>query len=295
MRNCVLLLLLFISVSAAQEFTEIARIGGSGQEAGQFNQPTALDFTVEGTLIIVDSGNNRLQIFDAHGRLQKTIGGFGFNYGQLNAPKDVWARMLINIYVSDFNNQRLVRYDRNFRFLSDLKSQDSWDEDFQFAEISSCAINSQNDLFLLDHSEQKIIKFNRTDTPERVFGAYESGAGELQEAVQLDIFKNKYLLISDAGRQSVLMFDFFGTFIREIADSSFKAPAGLAVDNGRGFYLADAAARKIFFIPADGQTVKPLRLHVRSRLKHPVDVALWQGRLYILDGNQLLILEQTRR
>ncbi len=292
MRYLFFILLIFISICPAQEFREVARIGQNGQQAGQFNQPTALDVTAEGALIIVDSGNNRLQIFDARGRLQKTVGGFGFNYGQLNAPRDLWARLVINIYVSDFNNQRLVRYDRNFRFLSDLKSQDSWDEEFQFAEVSSCAINSQNDLFLLDHSEQKIIKFNRLGSPERIFGTYESGGGELEDARQLDILSNKYLLISDAGRQSVLVYDFFGTFIKEISDSSFKAPAGLAVDDKGGIYLADPAARKIFYIAADGQAVKALSLHLSNHLKHPTDIALWRNRLYILDGDQLLIMEQ---
>ena len=287
-----LILILSVSLCPAQEFREIARIGGSGQEAGQFNQPAALDVTAEGMLIVVDSGNNRLQVFDQRGNLQRTVGGFGFNYEQLNAPKDVWARMLINIYVSDFNNQRLVRYDRNFRFLSDLKYQDSWDDQFQFAEVSSCAINSQNDLFLLDYSEQKIIKFNRTDTPERTFGAYESGAGELQDARQLDILNNKYLLISDAGRQSLLIYDFFGTFVREIADSAFKSPGGLAVDGKGTIYLADADAKKIFYISAGRQTVSALPLRLSKSLKRPEDVALWQKRLYILDGDQLLITEQ---
>ena len=69
-------LLLFCSVLYAQKFTEVGRIEGDAQT---FNQPQALSISAEGILYVVDSGNNRIQLFDLRGKFLRTIGGFGFN------------------------------------------------------------------------------------------------------------------------------------------------------------------------------------------------------------------------
>ncbi len=295
LRILILLLLTFAAIRA-QTFVEVARIGEEGSAPGQFRQPLALDATSEGTLIVVDSGNDRLQVFDLKGRLVRTAGGFGFQEDQFNHPLDVWARTLINIYVSDYNNQRVVRLDRNFRFLSELKSQEAWDEEFRFYEVLSCAINSQNDLFLLERGENKIVKINRRDEPERIFGTYESGAGELREPVQLDIFRDNYVLVSDAARRQVVIFDFFGNYIAALGENRFQAPAGLATDDRYGILVSDPAAGKIFRIQTDLKAVEEIPLRLTRPLAHPADVAMVsQGQtrfLYILDGNQLIITQQ---
>ena len=288
---------LFVSALNAQPFVEVARLGEEGKAPGQFRQPLALDVTSEGKLVVVDSGNDRLQVFDLKGRLLRTAGGFGFGEDQFNHPVDVWARTLINMYVSDYNNQRVVRLDRNFRFLSELKSQDAWDADFQFSEVLSCAINSQNDLFVLDRGESKIVKINRRDQPERIFGTYESGPGALEQPVQLDIFNDNYLLVSDAARAQIIIFDFFGTFISALGDSLLKAPAGLAADDRFGIIVCDPASAKILRIHPDLKTISVPELRLTRLLRHPTDAALvaqdhgWL--LYILDQNQLIILRQN--
>ncbi len=286
------ILLLWVQFLLSQTFTEQARINLSGKEPGRLSNPRAIDITQNGIILIVDTGNNRIQLFDLHGQFKKAIGGFGFQEDQFDHPTDIWARQVINYYVSDYNNQRLIRYDHNFNFISAFVSRDTWDTDYQFTEVISCAVNSQNDLFILDRGENKIVKFNRHDQPERSFGSYESGAGDLQEPHQLEMVAGKYLAVSDAGRKSVLIFDYFGTFIKELTHKRLQLPTGLATDREQGLYVADPQAQMIFHLGNRLDRLQPVN-YLGGKLQHPVDLSLWQNGnrkiAYILDGDQLVI------
>lgn len=166
----IIIILISISLSSAQSFIEETRFGREGSEPGKFNQPQAISISQNQIVYVVDTGNHRIQLFDLQGNFRNSIGGFGFEVDQFDGPVDIWVQSLINIYVSDYNNQRLQRYDGNMNFLSSLVSNDGDVPEYQYREIASCAVNSQKDLFLLDHGDNKIIKINRNGQPERSFG-----------------------------------------------------------------------------------------------------------------------------
>ncbi len=288
-----LIVLLFLThFLTAQQFVEHFRFGGAGQDSGKFNDPRAIALSDDGTLFVVDSRNNRLQLFTTDGKYLKSIGGFGFEPDQFDYPVDIWVKSLLNIYVSDYNNRRLQRYDRQMNFLAQLTSNPNWPEEYRFGEVLSCALNAQNDLFILDHQEEKVVKLNRNGQPERSFGTYESGAGELEEAVQVDIFQNRYVLVSDAGLKSVMVFDFFGTFLKAITAQRFRHPAGLATHERWGIFLADDGADSVFWIKPDLHTVVPLKMILQKKLVRPRDIVLsglpdssLENNCFILDGN----------
>lgn len=291
------LFLLFVYFLNAQTFVEQARFGEKGFKPGQFSNPQSLSFAPDGTLYIVDTRNSRIQIFDQHGRFFRSLGGFGFKYDQFDQPWDIWTRSALNFYIADYENQRVVRYDKNMNFISSLESSEGETEDFQFLEVASVALNSQNELFLLEHGENKIIKYDRNGNAERIFGAYDSGPGELIEPHQLEIHGINKVIVSDRGKQALVVFDFFGNFIKLIQSDEFKTPSGLAIDDQFNTYVADPSAKAIFKIDADLNEVKKVKMKLEQPLSTPIDIACWKeprredkpAKLYILDGNQLII------
>ena len=278
-----------------QEFIEERRIGGEEADV-KFNNPRAIAIAQDGLVYVVDTGNNVIHTFNNSGQLQRTYGGFGFRNDQFDRPVDIWLRDLLNIYIADYNNQRVQRYNRTMHFISSLTSDDSSPAEFQFLEVGGCALNSQNDLFVLDGGENKIIKFNRRGQPERSFGGYESGEGQLQEPAQMDIVNNKYLVVTDRNRKALIIFDFFGNFINCISMPDFKSPAGIAVDNER-IFIADPIAKKIFIVATDFSKVTAVKLKLTQPVRQPVDLAIAKQkdknnkfqRLYLIDGGQLII------
>jgi hypothetical protein len=295
-KKIVVVLILFAAVTFAQTFHETMRFGGLGSAPGQFSKPTAISAGADAIIYIVDSDNNRIQLFDFNGKFIRSIGGFGFGNDQFNLPKDIWTRTIINIYISDSNNQRLVRYDRYLNYINALVSANSWDNEYQFQEILSCAINSQRDFFLLDRGENKIVKINRLNEPERSFGYYDAD-DMLQNPVQIDIIQGNKLAVSDASRKSIMIYDFFGTFIKEIAIDGFKVPSGLSPFKETSLLVTDPVAKKIFLISPDLIKYSNIKMELSSPLVYPRDITVYaetknnikQYFAFIIDNNEVIV------
>lgn len=285
------LIIVFASISFSQTFTELGRFGGPGKESARFNNPLAIGISKDNIVYVVDTGNHRIQLFDLKGNFIKSIGGFGFKDDQFDAPHDIWVNSLINIYVSDYNNRRLQRYDRNMNFINSLKSNEGDESDFQFLEVASCAISSQNDLFILDHDEFKIIKFKRDGKAERSFGRFDSGPGELDTPEQIDFWGSDKLLVSDSGAAALLVFDLFGNFIQKIGFDEFVRPTGIEIDGNNNIYVADPAAGELFYIKNDLSFI--LKINFPGRFKAPQDVAVIikdnKTLLFVIDENEIVI------
>jgi len=292
------IIMLFPFLLSAQVFIEKGRFGGSGSENGKFNNPLALAISKGKIVYVVDTDNHRIQLFDLSGSFIKSIGGFGFKDDQFDSPRDIWVDSIINIYVADYNNRRVQRYDRNMNFLNSFYSNEGEEADFQFAEVASCAVSSQNDLFILDHDEYKIIKFKRDGSAERSFGRFESGQNELEYPEQLEIWGVDKLLVTDSALDAVFIYDLFGTFIRKIESDLFEHPFGIEVDIHNNIYVADPEARKIFFIDSKLENVS--EINFPQGFKTPRDIAVLisgnERTLYVIDGDEIVVgLMQTEK
>ena len=79
----------------------VNRIGKRGSQPGEFNLPLQADVAADGTLYVVDSGNFRVQAFDAQGNYLRSIGTLGRYPGQFARPKGITTDNDGNIYVVD--------------------------------------------------------------------------------------------------------------------------------------------------------------------------------------------------
>ncbi|RMH61374.1 MAG: hypothetical protein D6677_11925 [Calditrichaeota bacterium] len=284
------LLLLWLSPSSAGtgyiDITGIRSLANSGDSL--FTRPVALDISPEKKLYVVDAGGNRIIVLNRQGEVIRTVGGFGFEAEQFDDPRDIWARSVTDIFVADYNNRRLQRFDRQMNYLSSLENNDARDAALQFDYVAGCAVNSQNELFLLCRDQDKIIKFNREGQPEYAFGMLESGAEELNQPGQIDLWQGHAIVVSNSGDSSVVWFDFFGHLLGRATHPEMKHPYGLGVVNNDYLLVADPLAGCLFAIDKAGQCY-PI---TTPEIEHPSDVAVWrEGKriwVFILDGRRLL-------
>lgn len=287
--KCLIILIICSSFTAAQEFTELGRFGHKGRLNGEFNNPQAIAVSRDNTLYIVDTDNHRIQLFSYRGDFIKSIGGFGFKEDQFDSPRDIWVNSIINIYVSDYYNNRIQRYDKDMNFINSFKSNDGQDPEFQFAEVSSCLVTSQNDLFVLDHDEYKVIKYKRDGSAERSFGRLESGKGELNFPLQLELWSFDKILISDPKAKAIFIYDLFGNFIKKIVSNGFKYPSGIEADKNNNIYIADPEAKKIFFVNKRSQISEVTFIIPLTSPKDIVTTTINnKDYLYIIDENMII-------
>uniref|UniRef100_T1J8Z2 B box-type domain-containing protein n=1 Tax=Strigamia maritima TaxID=126957 RepID=T1J8Z2_STRMM len=81
--------------------------GTQGDNVGQFRRPSGIGVDTEGNLIVVDSKNHRIQIFDSNGNFLHVFGKYGSEIGEFNCPTDVCVSPDGKIIVVDFENARV--------------------------------------------------------------------------------------------------------------------------------------------------------------------------------------------
>jgi DNA-binding beta-propeller fold protein YncE len=262
----------------------VARFGEKGNGPGQFDSPQAISADPSGFLYIADTGNDRIQKLDFRGRFVAEIGGFGWGREQFNEPASVWAENGLDVYVADYDNQRIERYDKDLHYIGTMKSSDDWPETLRFGYPLDVRFTAQSELFCLDGENRRVLKMDVFGNPQISFGGYDSGEGRLVGPRRLMVSSQNRVFVSDLEGGTIVLFDTYGNYLLALG-GNFEKPAG----------MAEAPTRKLLFAADAGQR----RIHFFSDLKHagsfgdeavpgvrfqaPVDVAWWNGFLYVLD------------
>ena len=87
----------------------ITRFGSKGSAPGQLYFPSSL--TINDNLVYVSEfGNDRVSVFDIKGTFLHCFGKRGSGEGEFYSPRGITTDIFNNLYVSDFDNNRLVVY-----------------------------------------------------------------------------------------------------------------------------------------------------------------------------------------
>lgn len=265
-------------------------IGDEGSSPGQFLEPSGVAVDPAGQVYVVDTGNHRVQQFDANGRSLRYIGGFGFDAQQFNQPADLAATGL-DVYVADTQNRRIQRLDRHLNFLATLAAglagPDQTVQPFGFPR--SVAVSSIGDLYITDAENEEVVKLSLAGRLETRFGGFSHGPGRLRTPAGLTISRSGEVYVADTGNNRIAVFDTFGGFLRELGAKDLAAPEGVDVDHEGRVYVADTGHDRVVIFSTRGERllVFGTRGTGLGSFRAPRDVAFSRpGTLYVVDtGN----------
>jgi hypothetical protein len=218
---------------------------GENTPSGSFKETIALDLDSEGNIFIVDRGKNRIVKLSSEGLFKTEVGGYGSGREELNDPRDIDAHLTLNVYVTDYNNNRIIRYDSNLNYLNEYASD--IESPIYFEMPLSVAVSGQYDIFVLEELNRKIIKANRFNQPLITFGGNTENLGQLLRPYQIATGSDNKIFVSDPGKKSIVIFDYLGNFIRELVIPDFHDLAGIAVNQRNELVVVDKEKEKIYF------------------------------------------------
>jgi hypothetical protein len=243
------------------------------------------DVDIYGSLYVLETSASMLRVFDARGNLTRELGGQGWSNEQFDQPHGIWARNGLNIFVADYGNHRIQRYDRTISYVATLSTRSADNPEIRFGYPTDVTVSRQGDLYLCDGENVRILKVNQLDRVDRSFGGPGAGQGTLSAPSALEVGPGDYVYVLDGDR--VVVFDSFGNYIRELGPGLVTGPRALFGDE-RSVILVDRTSLLRF---DEGG-----RLTGRSALEDlPVfgrelrDVGLYGGELYILADDGLHI------
>ncbi len=249
---------------------------------GSFKRATRIETGTQGTIFVIDADENKISLFSNLQDAPKTLGGFGWSSNSFDKPTGI-ATDGVNVYISDFGNHRIQRYDRELTYISSLSTRDTSVAIARFGYPLDVALSELGDLFILDGENIRVLKFNSQGFYDRTFGDIDAGKGKLQNPVKL-VATNSRIFVGE--KNKILVYDYFGNYLESIGEGIISNLNGFAIiTNG----LLAASNDTIWWFTREGALQKiSLLVAIISgeRIDQIQDIAC--------NGNQLFILSPHR-
>jgi M6 family metalloprotease-like protein len=174
--------------------------------------------------------------------------------GQFNSTRGVAVDGSGNIYVADYYNFRIQKFDANGNFLLTFGKFGSGNG--QFKQPYGIAVDSLNNIIVADTFNNRIQKFDSNGVFLLKFGAFGgngasgSGDGQFNQPLGVTVDSSNNIIVADKGNNRIQKFDSNGTFLLKFGvfgggNGQFANPYGVAVDTSNNIYVADTGVNRI--------------------------------------------------
>jgi sugar lactone lactonase YvrE len=244
-----------------QEFDEegkyLGQFGSKGSGNGQFLEPSNIVRTAAGKLWVTDTGNHRVQQFTSSGQYIQQFGTNGSAGGtQFVSPFGIAATSDGKLWISDTGTGRVAQFRETVSQASERHvrnaegSPSSPHGNTEFNAPAGLAVDSQNNLWVVDSGNHRLQRFNSSGAYVSAFGAQGAGPGQLKSPYNVAISSSGNLLVTDAGNNRIEEFQPSGAFVRQFGaqgagPNQFTEPRALAFGAGNTIFVGDAGNRRI--------------------------------------------------
>ncbi|XEC96367.1 hypothetical protein AB6A23_07435 [Paenibacillus tarimensis] len=164
-------------VRSINGYVYLNSIDGADLPTGVFSTPEDIFIANDDTLYLADTGNNRILHMD--GNTRKVIGIIGDEEGpgKLSEPKGVYVKPDGTVYVADTKNSRIAIFNKERKFMRELKAPQSQllGKDFQYSP-SKLIVDKRDYMFVVsDGNTQGLMQIDPNGEFKGFFGANHVG------------------------------------------------------------------------------------------------------------------------
>ena len=254
---------------------------------GSFQMATRIVLGTQGIVYVLDADENKISMYTNLQEAPKTMGGFGWSFSSFDKPTGV-ATDGVNVYVSDYGNHRIQRFDRDLNYISSFSTRDTSDVISRFGYPLDVALSELGDMFILDGENIRVIKFNPQNIFERTFGDINAGKGKLQNPVKL-VATNSRVFVGD--KNKIVLYDYFGNYLGSIGEGFINNLSGFTIlANG----LLAVSSDRAWWFSREGALQKvssPDNIISGERIDQIQDVACNGKQLFILSPHKIHVFK----
>jgi sugar lactone lactonase YvrE len=275
---------------AVSEFEAVANVAGMAF-------PSGLAVERSGSIVVADSGNDRILRLTSEGKPLAAWGSKGDKPGQFRTPVGLTLDPKGNIYVADNHNNRVQELSPAGKVVRVIGSFGSGPGQFSLPE--DVALDATGDLFVTDFGNSRIEEFSPSGSFLKTIGTPGKGPGELTNPLGIAIDRHGTIYVTDYGNARVQTFSHSGKPLEQWGSigsgpGEFSQPEGIAVDATGNIYVADTFNNRVQKLSSAG---KVLAVSKRSKVKddtRPSDVTLdARGRVFVAQYGNSHIVRMT--
>jgi uncharacterized protein (TIGR03663 family) len=199
-----------------RELTPVTMWGQYGQpspelpdSAHYFWGPRGITVDARGNVLVADTGNKRIVVFDGDGNYITEFGSAGLDPGQFDEPVGIAIAPSGTVYITDTWNQRVQAFipseDGTF-YLPTLQ----WDVNAWFGQSVDnkpfIAVGANEHVFITDPEGYRVIEFTSTGEFVRTWGDFGSGPQEIGLAAGIAVDRLGFVWVTDAGNNRILRY-----------------------------------------------------------------------------------------
>ncbi len=223
----------------APVFQHLTEFGGP--MGGDLSFPEGIAADSAGMLHVVDSGNNRVQVFTTTGELVYQWGSLGSGNGQFNNPASIALGQSETIYILDRGNHRIQKFGSSGEFVSQWGSRGTGNGQFDFSAPASTsfpgiATDASGNVYVSDTGNNRVQKFDSSGVFVFRWGSLGPGNGQFNGPSGIAVDQTGNVYVADSGNNRVQKFTATGTFVAQWLTSG--SPSGIVLDAAGNIYVA---------------------------------------------------------
>jgi DNA-binding beta-propeller fold protein YncE len=271
---------------AAADATLLLQWGGDGTGDGQFSLANHLTVAPDGTVLVADDNNSRIQRFTNTGTFLAKWGTRGFADGQFAGASGVATDAAGNVYTTDYSNGRVQVFSAAGAFIRKWGVPGTGAG--QFFSPRGIALDGAGNVYVVQYGGNRVQKFTAAGQLITEWGTQGSGDGQFSGpfGVAVDSAGNVY--VADHGNNRIQKFSSTGAFLAKwgSGDSRIMVPSDVAIAPDGTVVVADGLNNRVQRFTATGAFVSQFE-HIQpgNQIFRPTALTVDpSGDIYFIDN-----------
>ena len=234
------------------------KLGGRrGGQTGQFTWPRGTAVCpVNGSIVVADSGNHRIQIFDCNWQFVNQFGTFGTSATEFDGVAGVACNQRGDIIVTDRYNHRVQVFDRygQFQYMFGREGIANG----QLSYPWGVAVDMSDNIYVVDMENHRVQLFKRDGTFLRLIGGFGEDESRFQHPHYVAVGYDGKVIVSDSDNNRCQVFSPTGEHLVSFGTEGSEPgqlsnPRGVAFDRQGFILVADSGNDRVQVFRGNGQ------------------------------------------
>jgi len=236
--------------------------------------PSGLAFDFEDNLVVTDSRNHQVLVYDRHtGHLKRGWGEWGNEENYFDTPSAVAIDLYGNYLISDtgqtpigpigdfyfsmlFNNS--LTFSQGNHRIQVLTPSGKWLKTIgskgpragQLLLPGGIGVNGEGNIYVSDHGNHRIQVFSPSGQSIRLFGKRGNELGQFVHPCGITVDRRGKLVVCDQDNHRLQLFDEEGQFLKSfggmgLEEGNFLHPVGISLDREGNISVVESSSKRL--------------------------------------------------